>query len=255
MREPQFAQMRISSPGAEVWPDEADVTGCAACIGSRICLAMADIGERIGPIRTGHGASPALSRRMRRRICCQAQPAPELEGSASRLFEEDFYKVLQVDPEADEDVIAAAHKALARKLHPETDLTGVHEIRKAALDRAFAVLSDYSRRRQFDLQRESQMVAMGPGHANGNGHGHEEMPRLAHGALTERVQAGIDGANLASMKLDFGRYAGWTLGDLARQDPDYLRWLSRHSSGLRYRSAILRLLAQEASRTPLHVQP
>jgi DnaJ-class molecular chaperone len=174
------------------------------------------------------------------------------------VFEEDFYKVLQVDPEADHDVIAAAHKALARKLHPETDLTGVHEVRMSALDRAFAVLSDHSRRRDFDRQRESQLVAMGPGHGNANGNGHDEMPRLAHGAhgaLTERVQAGMNGANVASMTLDFGRYAGWTLGDLARQDPDYLRWLSRHSSGLRYRSAILRLLSEETSRTPLHVQP
>lgn len=171
------------------------------------------------------------------------------------VFEEDFYKVLQVDPEADHDVIAAAYKALARKLHPSTDLTGVHEVRMAALDRAFAILSDHSRRREFDRQREGQLVAMGPGNGTANGNGHDEMPRLAHGALTERVQAGMNGANVASMTLDFGRYAGWTLGDLARQDPDYLRWLSRHSSGLRYRSAILRLLAQETSRTPLHVQP
>ena len=43
-------------------------------------------------------------------------------------------------------------------------------------------------------------------------------------------------------KLEFGRYTGWTLRDLARQDPDYLRWLSRHSSGLRYRTEIYQIL-------------
>jgi hypothetical protein len=45
--------------------------------------------------------------------------------------------------------------------------------------------------------------------------------------------------------LDFGRYAGWRLADVARRDPDYLRWLSRHSSGIRYRQAIAALLPNE----------
>lgn len=36
-------------------------------------------------------------------------------------------------------------------------------------------------------------------------------------------------------EVDFGRYAGWTLEQLARHDPDYLRLLSRHSSGIRNR--------------------
>jgi DnaJ-class molecular chaperone len=165
------------------------------------------------------------------------------------VFEKDLYKVLQVDSEADPDVIAAAHKALARKLHPETDLTGVHEVRMAELNRALATLSDPAARRAYDEQRASQLVAVGPG-MDGNEHGH-----LAAGALTERVQAGLNGEGIAAMKLDFGRYAGWTLGEIARQDADYLRWLSRHSAGIRYRSAILRLLAQqEHVRVPLHVQ-
>jgi DnaJ-class molecular chaperone len=33
-----------------------------------------------------------------------------------------------------------------------------------------------------------------------------------------------------------------TLRDLARQDPDYLLWLSRHSSGIRYRTEIYGIL-------------
>ena len=45
--------------------------------------------------------------------------------------------------------------------------------------------------------------------------------------------------------LDFGRYAGWRISDLARHDPDYLRWLSRHSSGIRFRDAIARALPRE----------
>jgi curved DNA-binding protein CbpA len=173
----------------------------------------------------------------------------------------DFYKALQVDTEADLDVIQAAHRVLAARLQPERDLTGVDEIRRAELDRALAVLSDPFRRKAYDQQRQSDMVAVGPGPSgttpgsDPDGHAEDNLPRLAHGALTERLQAGRDGANLANMVLDFGRYAGWTLGELARHDPDYLRWLARHSSGIRYRGAILRLLAEaDTGRVPLNVQ-
>jgi hypothetical protein len=48
----------------------------------------------------------------------------------------------------------------------------------------------------------------------------------------------------AGTKLEFGRYAGWALRDLARKDPDYLRWLSRHASGLRYRTEIYQILGR-----------
>jgi len=43
--------------------------------------------------------------------------------------------------------------------------------------------------------------------------------------------------------LNFGRYEGWTIDRLAHHDPDYLRWLRRHSSGLRYRTQIDKALA------------
>jgi hypothetical protein len=42
--------------------------------------------------------------------------------------------------------------------------------------------------------------------------------------------------------LTFGRYTGWSLRDLARRDPDYVLWLSRHSSGIRYRTEIYSIL-------------
>jgi curved DNA-binding protein CbpA len=165
--------------------------------------------------------------------------------------ETDHYKVLEVDPEADPDVIEAAYRALSGKLHPERDLTGLHRVRQTELDHAFAILSNAIQRRAYDARRSEETVAVGPGYENGR----EVAHRFAAGALLERVQAGLDGENLGSLTLDFGRYAGWTLSDLATHDPDYLRWLSRHSSGIRYRRAILRLLAdQEETRTPLHIQ-
>jgi curved DNA-binding protein CbpA len=188
---------------------------------------------------------------------CPPRLATISEGDGLReMTDIDYYKTLQVDREADPEVIAAAHRVLTARLHPETDLTGVDEIRRAELDRAYAVLSDPFRRTAYDQQREYEMVAMGPGNDPGTGaisetvHDHQ---RLSMGALTERIQAGPNGENVANVKLDFGRYAGWTLGELARADPDYLRWLSRHSSGIRYRGAILRLLAQTDGSRPLQI--
>lgn len=43
-------------------------------------------------------------------------------------------------------------------------------------------------------------------------------------------------------RLDFGHYAGRTIEELASVDPDYLRWLERHPSGVRYRAEIHRVL-------------
>jgi hypothetical protein len=42
--------------------------------------------------------------------------------------------------------------------------------------------------------------------------------------------------------LDFGHYAGRSIEELAQADPDYLRWLERHPSGVRYRAEIRRVL-------------
>jgi exodeoxyribonuclease X-like protein len=46
-----------------------------------------------------------------------------------------------------------------------------------------------------------------------------------------------------SSTLDFGHHAGRTIAELAVSDPDYLRWLARHPSGVRYRAEIQRVLA------------
>lgn len=44
-------------------------------------------------------------------------------------------------------------------------------------------------------------------------------------------------------RLDFGHHAGRTIVELASEDPDYLRWLARHPSGMRYRAEIARVMA------------
>ena len=236
MREPQLAQVRISSPAVvahDLLLTDADAS--VSTLLSVICLEVAAIGETIA------FAIPVMLPNRCWRHGVGGSPVNEI----------DHYKILEVDPEADPDVIEAAYRALSRKLHPDTDLTGLQRVRQTELDHSFAILSNAIQRRAYDARRADDYVPVGPG----TGHISEAGGRFASGTLSERVQAGLNGESVGAVKLNFGRYAGWTLADLAGHDPDYLRWLCRHSSGIRYRSAILRLLLErEEARTPLHVQ-
>lgn len=143
----------------------------------------------------------------------------------------DAYRILQVDPSAEQVVIQAAYRVLARRFHPDGDEPDAH--RMAELNRAYATLRDPESRRRYDLKRT--MIHAQP------------IPVVATGG---RVDAWTPRRTSAEpVLLDFGRYAGWRISDLARHDPDYLRWLSRHSSGLRFREAIARALPREPDLT------
>jgi hypothetical protein len=48
--------------------------------------------------------------------------------------------------------------------------------------------------------------------------------------------------------LNFGRYAGWSLGEVARADPDYLEWLDRMAIGRQYRDELDALLRRAGRR-------
>lgn len=50
-------------------------------------------------------------------------------------------------------------------------------------------------------------------------------------------------------RLDFGHYAGNTVEELAKMDPEYLHWLAQHPSGARYRAEIRRVLGVSSSPT------
>ena len=60
-------------------------------------------------------------------------------------------------------------------------------------------------------------------------------PRPPAGSLLGRVMAA---RHVDTPVLDCGKYSGWRISEVADHDPRYLVWLSRHSSGIRYRSAI-----------------
>jgi curved DNA-binding protein CbpA len=139
----------------------------------------------------------------------------------------DAYTVLQVDPAAEPIVFEAAYRALARRYHPDGDAPDT--ARMAELSTAVAILRDPARRAEYDRQRSATRTTAVPiAPSNGS-------------AGTPWQKPAASGSTL----LDFGRYQGWSIADLARQDPDYLRWLARHSSGIRYRSAIAAALPKD----------
>jgi curved DNA-binding protein CbpA len=161
----------------------------------------------------------------------------------------DYYKILQVDPEAEPEIVQAAYETLAARFHPERDLTGVHAVRIRELNRAYEVLSNPGRRRAYDIERSASYEPMGPGELIGVPSPEAAPEPVGAGArrgLAARVSAAArvhDGSGPGgSSVLDFGRYAGMSLHDIARQDTEYLRWLSRHSSGIRFRNEIERVL-------------
>ena len=163
------------------------------------------------------------------------------------MADRSYYQILQVDPEAEPDVIAAAYRVLAARLDPEHDITGVAQVRMAELARAYATLRDPNQRQAYDASQAARLTPVGPGPSEPAGD-----PTGLGGTLSRRVAARSGAEETAAgLQLDFGRYSGWTLAEILRQDPDYLRWLARHSSGIRFRGPILRMLADhDGARQP-----
>jgi len=65
----------------------------------------------------------------------------------------DPYKVLQVDPEAEDEVIQAAYRRLARKYHPDLAETPEAAARMAAINAAWEMIGDPAARAAYDRAR------------------------------------------------------------------------------------------------------
>ncbi len=152
----------------------------------------------------------------------------------------DPYKLLQVDPEADPEIIAAAYRKLAQRHHPDVgpgpDAAGM----MVALNWARDLLLDPVRRAEHDRGRATSAGARVAGGAS-------PAPE-AVARRSEPVAAAQPPGNPSGSRLDFGRYAGWSLGEIARVDVAYLEWLDRMSIGRRYREEVDGLLRRAARR-------
>ena len=142
----------------------------------------------------------------------------------------DPYKVLQVDPEAEDEVIAAAYRRLARKYHPDTASAPDAVARMAAINEAWGRIGDPARRAAFDRERaELGMPAAAPG---------------GQGASP----AGPPPGTPAGSVVTFGRYAGWSLEQIAHVDLEYVEWLDRMPIGRPYRDEIDAILRRTGRR-------
>jgi curved DNA-binding protein CbpA len=176
----------------------------------------------------------------------------------------DPYKILMVDPEADRDVIQAAYRQLARKYHPDrgTDLPTDAAGKMVELNAAWELLGDPERRADYDRERlaaarhRQTQAQQQPSTAQAGGSASATAPTSgAASAATARQTssdpppppsdggwAGPPPGRASGSILNFGRYSGWSLGEIARFDPAYLDWLERMPIGRTYRSEVQTML-------------
>jgi len=137
-----------------------------------------------------------------------------------------------VRPDADFMVLQAAYRALARSYHAEGSTPDPG--RMVEINRAWESVRTVESRAGYDKGRRTTAFPVRPDPAR-------SAPRQPFDPWKYGTTAPRSGGEI----VDFGRYAGWRIADLVRHDPDYLRWLSRHSSGVRFIEAIARYLPGE----------
>lgn len=149
-----------------------------------------------------------------------------------------LYAVLGISPDSDPATIRDAFRRLARRYHPDRGGDARH---MSAINKAWAELGDPELRAAYDhrmgIERQANVTAA------------PEPPEPVTGSpLTTRMatQFASRMATSTGTVLDFGRYEGWTIDQLAKHDPDYLLWLERTSIGRPLQAEIQAVLADAA---------
>jgi len=144
----------------------------------------------------------------------------------------DAYKILQIDPSALPEVVEAAYRALARLRHPDlSDLSDASDT-MTELNWAYSTLRDPERRIAYDETRTAAVAVSAPVTSF-----RERMEAVHSGESTGLNPEG-------RIVLDFGRYSGMSLVEVARVDPGYLEWLKRRPLAARYRQQIEELTSR-----------
>jgi curved DNA-binding protein CbpA len=211
----------------------------------------------------------------------------------------DPYRVLQVDPEADDEIVQVVYRRLARMYHPDVTPGPAAAARMLEINAAMEILGDPIRREAYDRERAARAAAVllerlaaDPGRGAGPvaqgqpaAPGSPGRPTGTPGAGAARTAGGTprpqtvsrdwtsgrsteggrydptrmrtadgEGAagpppgNPSGTVLNFGRYAGWSLGEIARRDLEYLEWLDRMAIGRAYRDEIDTILRKAGRR-------
>jgi curved DNA-binding protein CbpA len=132
----------------------------------------------------------------------------------------DPYRELGIPFGADRRTIRTAYLTKARRHHPDH---GGEVDRMARLNAAYELLSDPKRRAAYDTSPDAAS-------------------RRQRAAEPWTGIAGTPPGRPSGSVLDFGIFAGWSLGEIATRDPGYLVWLAEHRQGQRYAAEIERIL-------------
>jgi len=155
----------------------------------------------------------------------------------------DPYETLGVTRAATRHQIRAAYLSRARTAHP--DLVGGRGLDvMRALNDAWAILKDASRRSEYDAA--SGGVAIEPftsGAPPTTGDADPGRP-FWNGAM------GSPPGRPSGPVLDSGIFAGWSIGEVARRDRGYLHWLRGRPEARQIRADIDRLLDPTAEDEP-----
>ncbi|MCV0404418.1 MAG: DnaJ domain-containing protein [Chloroflexi bacterium] len=143
---------------------------------------------------------------------------------STRTFEVDLYTHLNIDPGAPASAIRSAYRTLAHRLHPDRNAAPDAHREMVRINKAYQTLRDPALRQAYDATRSAPPPVAPP----------------------KPAPTRFDAAG--RLILTFGRYQGWALTEVMRQEPEYLEWLSRHSSGIGYRREIQRLFDERRAR-------
>jgi curved DNA-binding protein CbpA len=193
----------------------------------------------------------------------------------------DPYKVLQVDPGAEQDVIKAAYRRLARKYHPDLAVGAEAAARMAAINAAWELIGEPAARAAYDELAPTSAAGSATGAGGGHRPGDPARPtetgprppetvsrdwtsgRSTHGGGFDASMATAQGlgaagpppGNPSGSVLNFGRFNGWSLGEIGRHDLEYVEWLDRTPIGRPYREEIDTILRAAGRRSSADVEP
>jgi curved DNA-binding protein CbpA len=167
-------------------------------------------------------------------------PVHRVHAECVKLSSVDLYAVLGVSPDANDAAIRSAYRHLARRHHPDA---GGDEHVMMVLNKAWAILRDADRRAAYDHQRTwPRPIATAPARPDTAAKATAAASAAADPATTGFVARESTApppiGRASGTVLDFGRYAGWSFGQLAIHDPDYLLWLERTPIGRPMRAEI-----------------
>lgn len=160
----------------------------------------------------------------------------------------DPYRVLQVHPEADAEIIQVAYRKLAQRHHPDVATDPEAARRMAELNAARDLLLDPTARATYDRERVPAQGRPAPAETPPAGARTAAGTAGGSGAPAGEASAGPPPGNPSGSVLNFGRYAGWSLGEIARRDLEYVEWLDRMPIGRPYRAEIDALLRARGRR-------